>query len=81
MKSRGLIDKTLHFLMHNSILFTVIVMCMVHAVLLLIMLFSDVMPLVYLNSVSVIVYLFCIVLAKFGHIIHLYKGRCGTGAD
>lgn len=72
MKSRGLIDKTLHFLMHNSILFTVIVMCMVHAVLLLIMLFSDVMPLVYLNSVSVIVYLFCIVLAKFGHIMPVY---------
>ena len=58
--------------MHNSILFTVIVMCLVHAVLLLIMLFSDVMPLVYLNCVSVIVYLFCIVLAKFGHIMPVY---------
>ena len=65
MKSRGLIDKTLHFLVHNSFLFTVIVMGLVHATLLLIMLIAGVMPLVYLNAVSVIVYLFCTVLSKF----------------
>ena len=53
-------------------MFTVIVMCLVHATLLLIMLFAGVMPLVYLNAVSVIVYLFCTVLSKFGHIMPVY---------
>lgn len=72
MKSSGLIDKTLHFLVHNSFLFTVIVMGLVHATLLLIMLIAGVMPLVYLNAVSVIVYLFCTVLSKFGHIMPVY---------
>lgn len=72
MKKNGWFDKTMHFLVHNSFLFTVIVMCLVHVTLLAIMLIANIMPLVYFNVISVIVYLFCILLCKFGHVLPVY---------
>lgn len=72
MKPRELFDKTMHFLMHNSFLFTVAIMGLVHVVLLSIMFFSGIIPLVQMNTISVIVYLFGIILSKFGHILPVY---------
>jgi len=72
MKKKELFHEILHFLVHNSFLFTVAVMGVVHAALLVIMFCSDVMPLVYLNVVSVIVYMFCTLLCRFGHIMPVY---------
>lgn len=62
----------MHFLAHNSFLFTVIVMCLVHVTLLLISVYAAVPPLVITNAVSVIVYLFCIILCRSGHIMPVY---------
>ena len=64
--------KALHFLVHNSFLFTVAVMGSVHLVLLTVMLLAGVTPLVYFNIVSVIIYVFCIILSKLGHIAPAY---------
>ncbi len=72
MKNKGTVDKILHFLVHNSFLFTVEIMCIVHASLLVVMLFAHVIPLVFFNVLSVIVYLFCIMLCKVGHIMPVY---------
>lgn len=72
MKKHSLLDIFLHFLVHNSFLFTVVIMCVVHATLLTITFFSGILPLVFINILSVIVYLFCIVLCKFGHIMPVY---------
>lgn len=72
VKVKSLIDKTMHLLVHNSFLFTVAVMCLVHATLLVVMWIADVMPLVQFNILSVVVYLFCILLCKFGHIMPVY---------
>ena len=72
MKKNGLIDKTMHFLVHNSNFVTVMVMGMVHAVLLAIMLAVEVTPLVSFNILSVIVYIFCMVLCRTGHVLPVY---------
>lgn len=72
MKYRTIADNIMHFLMHNSFMFTVAIMCLVHATLLGVSWYAGVMPLVYVNFVSVIVYLFCIILSNFGHIIPVY---------
>lgn len=72
MKNNKIIDKTMHFLVHNSFLFTVVIMCLVHATLLAVMWLTNVMPLVQFNVLSVIVYLFCILLSNFGHIMPVY---------
>ncbi len=72
MKESSLIEKVLRVLVHNSFLVTVIVMCLVHATLLGIMFFAGIGPMVSLNILSVIVYLFCIVLCKFGIIMPVY---------
>ena len=72
MKDRLSIDKIMHVLVHNSFLVTVIVMCFVHAGLLGIMLYGGVRPLVYFNIVSVIIYFFCILLCRVGHIMPVY---------
>ncbi|MBO4781781.1 MAG: GGDEF domain-containing protein [Lachnospiraceae bacterium] len=65
-------DKVMHFLVHNSALFTVAIMGMVHAVLLLVTWLADVSPLAYFNVLSVVVYIFCLVLCKNGHILPVY---------
>ncbi len=72
MKEKGVLDKTLHFLVHNSNMVTVAVMGFVHATLLLIMLLAGVMPLVQFNILSVVVYLFCVVLCKAGYVMPVY---------
>ncbi len=72
MKSKKLFENIMHLLVHNSFLFTVIIMCLVHSGLLLVSWYAGVMPLVYVNIISVIVYLFCILLCKFGHIKPVY---------
>ena len=72
MKDKNIIDKTMHFLVHNSFMFTIVIMCLVHLTLLALMYFEKVTPLVQVNIMSVIVYLFCIVLSRFGHIMPVY---------
>ena len=62
----------MHFLVHNGFLFTVSVMGLVHAILLLIMFSAGVTPLVQFNVLSVIVYIFCFLLCRFGHILPVY---------
>ena len=71
-KSSGLVNKTLHFLVHNGFAFTVSVMCLVHSILLAIFLFAGVMPLVQINAFSVLVYIFAFFLCKFGYIRAVY---------
>lgn len=72
MKNKSIIDNTLHFLVHNGFLFTVSIMCLVHVVLLLMALIADVPPLIFFNILSVIVYLFCVILCKVGYIMPVY---------
>ena len=51
MKSKRLFNNIMHFLMHNSFLFTVVIMCLVHATMFGICLISGVRPLMR-NTVS-----------------------------
>ena len=69
---KGFVNRTLHFLVHNGFAFTVSVMCLVHAILLAIMLFAGVTPLAVVNAFSVLIYLFCFFLCKFGYIKPVY---------
>jgi len=72
MKDKKIIDSIMHFLVHNSNLVTVVVMCFVHAALLAFMIALGVTPLVQFNILSVVVYLFCIVLCRAGHVMPAY---------
>jgi len=72
MKENNLLFKAMHLLVHHGNLVTVTVMCLVHAVLLLIMAVSNVRPLMYFNILSVVVYAFCIVLCKLGHVMPVF---------
>ncbi|MBR4342719.1 MAG: GGDEF domain-containing protein [Lachnospiraceae bacterium] len=72
VKNRSIIDKIMHFLVHNSLLFTVVIMGLVHATLLLITLIAGATTLWYFNILSVVVYAFCTVLGKTGHILPVY---------
>ena len=72
MNDRKVFDKTMHFLIHNSFVFSVIIMGAVHVGLLVITWLAGVKAMAYINCVSVIVYLFCILLAKFGHMLPVY---------
>ena len=60
------------FLVKNAYSFTVGVMCLVHAALLVIFWTADVTPLVMFNTISVIVYIFCFILCRFGIIYPAY---------
>ena len=71
-KKRTIIDDVMHFLVHNGFLFTVIVMCLVHVVLLGIMIAAGIRPLIIFNILSVIVYGFCIFLCRYGYIMPVY---------
>ena len=62
----------MHYLVHNSNLVTVAVMCLVHACLLLFMVFFGVTPLIYFNILSVIVYVFCYLLCRAGHTMPVF---------
>ena len=72
MKSTTVFDRIMHFLLHNSFLFTAIIMGFVHLVLLGITWYADVTPLANFNVLSVVVYLFCVILCKNGHILPVY---------
>ena len=67
-----LIERSLHFFVENAFSFTVAVMGLVHAVLLVIFAIAGVMPLVQFNFLSVIVYVFCFILCRAGHILPAY---------
>ncbi|MBO4449466.1 MAG: GGDEF domain-containing protein [Clostridiales bacterium] len=66
------LDKVLRYLTRNAFSFTVGVMALVHFGLIVIFLLAGVLPLVRFNCLSVIVYLFCYVLCRFGHIMPAY---------
>jgi len=72
MKEKLSIEKIMHFIVHNGFMFTVAVMGLVHVTLLGILLYAGVTALVSLNTISVIVYLFCVLLCRFGHIMPVY---------
>lgn len=72
MNEKKAVDNVMHFLIHNSFLFTVVIMCLVHATLLVLSWFAKADTIVLFNVLSVIVYLFCIILCKFGHITPVY---------
>ena len=60
------------FIVKNAPNITVGVMGFVHAVLLIIFLFTGVTPLVMFSILSVVVYTFCYILCKFGHFMPVY---------
>ena len=66
------LDKAFHFLVENAFSFTVGVMGLVHAVLMVIYWIAGVTPLVQFNLLSVIIYIFCFILCRFGHILPVY---------
>jgi len=68
----ALIDKALLFFVNNAFSFTVGVMGFVHAMLLFIFCLGGVNPLVQFNFLSVIIYIFCFILCRFGHILPAY---------
>ena len=70
--SSELINKALVFFVNNAFSFTVGVMAFVHAVLMIIFWIAGVIPLVQFNFLSVVIYSFCFVLCRFGHIMPAY---------
>ncbi len=65
-------SKVFEFLIENSFAFTVGVMCLVHAGLLIFMGATGVMPLFFFNILSVVVYIFCFILCNFRLIMPVY---------
>ncbi len=72
MKAENILEKVMHFVIHSGFMFTVGVMGLVHAGLLIIMLIAGVTPLVQFNILSVVVYGFCVLLCRAGHIMPVY---------
>jgi len=66
------ISRILRYLVENAYSFTVAVMGLVHATLGVIFLIGGVWELVRFNAVSVIVYVFCFLLCRTGHILPVY---------
>ena len=66
------LDSVLRYLVKNAFSFTVAVMGLVHFGLIVIFLLAGVLPLVRFNCLSVIIYIFCFVLCRFGHIMPAY---------
>lgn len=62
----------MHFFMHNSFLVTIAVMGLVHVTLLCIMVHAGIGPLISMNVLSCIVYVFCTLLCMYGHIKPVY---------
>lgn len=67
-----MVDKILHFFGSNAFSFTVGAMGLVHAGLLLIFWIAGVWPLVQFNFLSVVIYGFCFILCRTGHILPVY---------
>jgi diguanylate cyclase (GGDEF)-like protein len=72
VNNKSIIENVMHFLVHNSILFTVEVMCLVHVTLLGLTWYAGIMPMVLYNVFSVTIYLFCIMLCHFGHVTPVF---------
>ena len=68
----AIVNKVLNFFVTNTFTITVGGMGFVHAVLLIIFWIAGVTPLVLFNTLSVVVYTFCFILCKFGHIMPVY---------
>ena len=66
------LGKIMVYLVRNAFSFTVGVMCLVHAVLLVIFLTSGVYPLALYNGFSVVIYILCFFLCRFGRILPVY---------
>ena len=66
------LDKMMRFFVKNTFEITAGVMGLVHAGLMLIFLVADVIPLAMFNVLSVVVYLFCFILCRVGHIMPVY---------
>ncbi|MCR5384027.1 MAG: GGDEF domain-containing protein [Saccharofermentans sp.] len=71
-ENKGALDRTMQLLVRNAFEFTVTVMCFVHALLFVVFLASEVMPLVLYNFVSVVIYTVCYFLCKTRHILVVY---------
>ncbi len=71
-KGKISLEAIMHFVLHNSFLFTVAVMGFVHMGLLAIMLWAGVTQLAIVNIVSVAVYLICVLLCRFERIMPVY---------
>ncbi len=68
----NLYDKLMNIGVHNAFLITVSTMFGSHLVLFLIMLFGGVAPLMFFNILSVVVYLFGMLLCIYGHVLPVY---------
>ena len=68
----NVVRKIMHFLIHNGIIFTVGVMCLVHVTLLVIFSVAGVHPLVRFNVASVIIYVIGLISCKFGRVMPVY---------
>ena len=66
------LDNAMRFLVNNAFTFTVGVMGLVHVVLMIIFWIAGVIPLAQFNFFSVVVYAFCFVLCRFGHLLPVY---------
>jgi len=71
-KRNTAVNRLLRYLAQHVYSITVGVMCIVHMGLLVIMLISNVWPLVYMNVLSVVVYSFCYILCRTGNIKPVY---------
>ena len=67
-----LLNRSLHFFVENAFSFPVGVMGLVHLVLMVIYWIAGVSPLVQFNLMSVVIYIFCFLLCRFGHILPVY---------
>lgn len=66
------LNKLMRFCVKNTFEMTSAVMGLVHGVLMLIFLAADVIPLAMFNVLSVVVYIFCFILCRSGHIMPVY---------
>ena len=66
------LNRMMRFFVKNTFEITAGVMGLVHGGLMLIFLVADVIPLAMFNVLSVVVYLFCFILCRVGHIMPVY---------
>ncbi len=72
-KGKGLfLDKMMRFFVKNTFEITAGVMGLVHGGLMIIFLAAGVIPLAMFNILSVVVYIFCFILCRGGHIMPVY---------
>ena len=71
-KAAKLLDNIMHFAVHNGFLFTVAVMGAVHLTLMGIMVWAGLPNMVIANMISVLVYVLCVILCRYGKIMPVY---------